>query len=40
MLKNGGPVNQNIKGYDAGNSSGPHCFVVNLAQTTTAYIQI
>ena len=30
MFKNGGRVNQNIKDYDVGNSSGPHCFVVNL----------
>ena len=30
MLKNGGRVNQNIKGYDANSSSGPHYFVVNL----------
>ena len=30
VLKNGGRVNQNIKGCDASNSSGPHCFVVNL----------
>ena len=30
MLKNGGRLNQNIKSYDASNSSGPHYFVVNL----------